>query len=45
MNEFWWFIAGIVIGVLLDIPIVKILLRPVNQKIAKIEKSLGDKND
>jgi len=45
MNEFWWFAAGIIIGVLLDIPIVKILLRPVNKKIAHIEKRIGNKSE
>ena len=45
MNELWWFITGIVIGVILDIPIVKILLRPVNRKIAHIEKRIGNKSE
>lgn len=38
MSEVEWFIAGIIIGVLLDIPIVKILLRPVYKRLSELEK-------
>ncbi len=43
MSEVQWFIVGVVIGVILDIPIVKILLRPVNKRLSELENLVGRK--
>jgi len=40
-----WFIIGLLIGLALDIPLVKILLRPINKRISKLEKLVSDKNE
>ena len=45
MSEIDWFIVGVVIGVILDIPIVKILLRPVYKRLSKLEALTGGKNE
>ena len=35
--EALWFLIGVVIGLALDIPLVKYLLKPINKRLEKLE--------